>query len=197
MRQFILLLAFLLYQPCTSQGFNTIEFNESKNQISRNGMWVLGSWGAANVIGSGIGAISTDGEAQAFHQMNVAWGAINTGIAAVSLITSRNTATDLSQVETIKQLESTKRIYLFNTALDVAYMATGAYMIEKSKTIDEVKRSDQLKGFGKSFIFQGAGLMIFDAVMYIAHTRNGNNLLYNRISSLYLGPNGFIVSVDF
>lgn len=151
----------------------------------------------ANVIGSGIGAFTTEGETQAFHQMNVGWGAINTGIAALSLMGSKNAKTDLSQVETIKQLEATKRLFLFNAALDVAYIATGAYMVEKSKSIDDTKRSDQLSGFGKSFILQGAGLMIFDAVMYSIHTKNGKRKLYNHISSLSISPTGISVALSF
>lgn len=194
----IILLAIILYSSAAfAQEFSTIEFNKAKTKVNQKGMLVLGSWGAANVIGSGIGAFSTEGETQAFHQMNVGWGIINTGIATLSLAGNKNAKTDLSQVETIKQLEATKRLFLFNAALDVAYMATGAYMIEKAKSIDDTKRSDQLSGFGKSFILQGAGLMIFDAVMYSIHTKNGKRNLYNHISRLSLGPSGFYVAIDF
>lgn len=194
----IILLAIILYSSAAfAQEFSTIEFNKAKTKVNQKGMLVLGSWGAANVIGSGIGAFSTEGETQAFHQINVGWGIINTGIATLSLAGNKNAKTDLSQVETIKQLEATKRLFLFNAALDVAYMATGAYMIEKAKSIDDTKRSDQLIGFGKSFILQGAGLMIFDAVMYSIHTKNGKRNLYNHISGLSLGPSGFYVAIDF
>lgn len=192
---------FLAFSICCftgfSQNFNTQQFNESKNKITQNGMWVLGGWGAANIVGSGIGAFTTEGETQAFHQMNVGWGIVNTGLAALSLVGNKNAKTDLSEVETIKQLEATKRIFLFNAALDVAYMATGAYMIEKAKSVDDGKRSDQLSGFGKSFILQGAGLMIFDAAMFAAHNKNGNQNLYNHISGLSVGPSGFYVAIDF
>ena len=197
MRHFIFLLFIALSQFAIAQDFNTTQFNQSKNKITKNGMWVLGGWGAANIVGSGIGAFTTSGETQAFHQMNVGWGVINTGLAALSLAGNKNAKTDLSQVETIKQLEATKRIFLFNAGLDLAYMATGAYMIEKSKSVDDTKRSNQLSGFGKSFILQGAGLMIFDAIMFAAHTRNGNRKLYNNISGLSIGPNGFYVAVSF
>lgn len=197
MRQLIILASFLFSILAQSQDFNTSDFNQSKNRITKNGMYVLGGWGMANVIGSGIGAFTTEGETQAFHQMNVGWGAINTGIAALSLMGSKNAKTDLSQVETIKQLEATKRLFLFNAALDVAYIATGAYMVEKSKSIDDTKRSDQLSGFGKSFILQGAGLMIFDAVMYSIHTKNGKRKLYNHISSLSISPTGISVALSF
>lgn len=180
-----------------AQNFNTSEFNQSKNEITQNGMWVLGGWGAANIVGSGIGAFTTTGETQAFHQMNVGWGIVNTGLAVFSLTGNKKAPTNLSEVETIKQLEATKRIFLVNAALDVAYMATGAYMIERSKNVNDTQRSDRLSGFGKSFILQGAGLMIFDAVMYVAHTRNGNQKLYNNISSLSIGASGFYVAINF
>ena len=197
MRQLITLVVLLSTIHGYSQNFNTSEFNISKNRISKNGMWFLGGWGAANIIGSSVGAFTTTGEMQAFHQMNVGWGIVNTGLAALSLAGNKNAKTDLSQIESIKQLEATKRIFLFNASLDIAYMATGAYMIEKSKSVDDSKRSDQLSGFGKSFILQGAGLMIFDAVMYAAHTRNGNRKLYNNISGLSISPSGFYVAINF
>lgn len=197
MRQLITLVVLLYTIHGYSQDFNTSDFNTSRNLINTNGMWILAGWGAANIIGSGVGAFTTKGEIQAFHQMNVGWGVINTGIAALSLIGSKNANTNLSQTETIKQLETTKRLFLFNAALDLAYMSTGAYMIEKAKSIDDSKRSDQLSGFGKSFILQGAGLMIFDAMMYAAHTRNGNRKLYNNISALNIGPSGFYVAINF
>ncbi|AEV33839.1 hypothetical protein Oweho_2881 [Owenweeksia hongkongensis DSM 17368] len=197
MRHFLFLLLITLSLSGIAQDFSTTQFNQSKNKITKNGMWVLGGWGTANIVGSGIGAFTTTGETQAFHQMNVGWGIINTGLAALSLAGNKNAKTDLSQVETVKQLEATKRIFLVNAALDVAYMATGTYMIEKSKSVDDIKRSDLLSGFGKSFILQGAGLMIFDAIMYAAHTRNGNRKLYNNISGLSIGPSGFYVAVSF
>lgn len=196
MRQLIILSFFLATTLAHGQDFNTSDFNQSKNKITRNGMWVLGGWGAANIVGSGVGAFTTEGETQAFHQMNVGWGIVNTGLAALSLVGNKNAKTDLSEVETIKQLEATKRIFLFNAALDVAYIATGAYMIEKAKSVDDGKRSDQLSGFGKSFILQGAGLMIFDAVMFAAHNKNGKQNLYNHISGLSVGPSGFYVAID-
>lgn len=197
MRYFLVLTCMTFCFAGFSQNFSTQQFNESKNKITQNGMWVLGSWGAANIVGSGIGAFTTDGEMQAFHQMNVGWGFVNTALAALSLAGNKSAKTYLSQVETIKQLEATKRIFLVNAALDVAYMATGAYMIEKSKSVDDNKRSNQLSGFGKSFILQGAGLMIFDALMFAAHSKNGNKNLYNQISGLSVGPSGFYVAIYF
>ena len=180
-----------------AQDFNTLKFNQSQSKITKNGMWVLGGWGAANIVGSGIGAFTTTGETQAFHQMNVGWGIVNTGLAALSLAGNKKAPTNLSEVETVKQLEATKRIFLVNAALDVAYMATGAYMIEKAKSVDERKRSDQLSGFGKSFILQGAGLMIFDIVMFAAHNKNGKRNLYNNLTGLSVGPGGFYVAISF
>ncbi|MEZ4981724.1 MAG: hypothetical protein R2769_09095 [Saprospiraceae bacterium] len=44
--------------------------------------------------------------------------------------------------------------------MDVAYIAAGAYLIEKGKNADE--NADLWKGFGQSIALQGGFLLLFD-----------------------------------
>lgn len=180
-----------------AQSFNTDEFNAKRYKINETGMKVLGAWAIGNLAYSGVAVFNNTGQNKAFHQMNIGWGAINLALAGVGYLGTRDAATNLSVIESLKQLESTKRIFLFNAGLDIGYMATGAYMLERSKNTSNQKRSDQLAGFGKSIMVQGGFLFAFDLVMYFVHQNHGKKQLYNLVSDLSVSPSGFRVVMNF
>lgn len=180
-----------------AQSFNSEEFNTQRLKINQTGMTVLGAWAIGNLAYSGVAVFNNTGENKAFHQMNIGWGAINLALAGVGYFGARDAATDLTVIESLKQLESTKRIFLFNAGLDIGYMATGAYLLERSKNTADEKRSYQLAGFGKSIIMQGGFLFAFDLVMYFVHQNHGKKGLYNLVSDLSVSPNGFRVVMNF
>jgi hypothetical protein len=100
--------------------------------------------------------------------MNLGWGSINLGLAASSWWTVSHTdpaAFDL--YETAREHHRMQKILLFNAGLDVAYMAGGAWMLERAKT--SAQNQDSLRGFGRSLVLQGAFLFAFDlgAAMYL------------------------------
>lgn len=190
------LLACLSPFQINAQNFNPEEFNAKRYQINRNGMAVLGGWGLANLAYSGVAVFNAEGENKAFHQMNIGWGAINMALAGFGYFGTRNAQTDLSTYESIKQLETSKRIFLFNAGLDLAYIAGGAYLNELSKNTSDPERANQAAGFGKSVMIQGGFLFGFDLVMYFVLQNHGNQNLYNLISGVQLSPNGFRVAVN-
>ncbi len=63
---------------------------------------------------------------------------------------------------------------MFNTGLDVAYIAGGFYFREKANR--NTDKYDRYKGYGKSIILQGFALFLFDGIMYIIHQNHGKKL---------------------
>lgn len=161
---------FLLLQaaPLLAQSLPLTDFNQQRLDRTRYSMYVLGAWGIANIAGGAVDMSQTTGSQRSFHQMNLGWGVINLGLAASSLWTATHTdpaAFDL--YETARQHHRMQKILLFNAGLDVAYMAGGAWMLERAKT--GVQNQDRLRGFGRSIILQGAFLFAFDvgAAIYL------------------------------
>jgi hypothetical protein len=140
----------------------SIHFNDQKR-----GMIILGTWGLSNAL---IGAYgSTKGgslESKSFHQMNMGWGLINLGIAGFGYYSAlKGAGNSIEPLALLQENQNLKSILLLNTGLDVAYMATGLYLMEKDKSA--IKNSGRLKGFGKSLVMQGAFLFVFDLGMYL------------------------------
>ncbi|MBK8041706.1 MAG: hypothetical protein IPK21_03025 [Haliscomenobacter sp.] len=159
---------FLQAAPLLAQSLQLTDFNQQRLDRTRYSMYVLGAWGIANIAGGAVGMSQTTGSQRSFHQMNLGWGVVNLGLAASSLLTAAHmdpAAFDL--YETARQHHRMQKILLFNAGLDVAYMAGGAWMLERAKT--GVQNQDRLRGFGRSILLQGAFLFAFDlgAAIYL------------------------------
>lgn len=188
MRKIILIAALLfavMNSFCQSQtDLNT--FNRQRNKITKNAMIVLGSWSAVNLIYSGIATGQTHGTNLYFHQMNVMWGGINLGLAALSYIGLKN-KDGMSLVQSLKQQAGVEKTYMLNAGLDVAYIASGLYLKEKGKTC--TKNAQKFKGYGESIILQGAALLLLDGVMFTVHNLHGKKL-YRMMEKTQVGVTG-------
>ena len=175
MKKIILFIAIAFSASCTfgQQQADLNSLNRKKNKITRTGMTALGGWAAANLIYSGIATGQTSGTTNYFHQMNVMWGGINLGLAALGYIGTKN-KDGLSLSQTLKQMAGVEKTYLFNFGLDAAYMASGFYLKERSK--NTVKNAQKFKGYGESIIMQGAALFVLDGVMFALHNNNSKKL---------------------
>lgn len=152
---------FLQAAPLLAQSLELTNFNQQRLDRMRRSMFVLGAWGMVNVAGGAVGTAQTTGSQRAFHQMNLGWGIINLGLAASSWWTVTHTDPAVFDLyETARQHHRMQKILLFNAGLDVAYMAGGAWMLERAKT--GVQNPDRLRGFGRSLLLQGAFLFVFD-----------------------------------
>ena len=151
-------------------------FNAEKQKINKNGFVVLASWSAANIIYGSIAASQSHGADKYFQQMN-AMNSVTLGLSAFSYFTAKKDA-GLSYEQSLKKQAGLEKIFLFNSGLDVAYIAGGFYLKEKAK--NTIKNTDKLIGYGKSVVLQGSALLLFDAVMYILHNRHGKQL-YHKI----------------
>ncbi len=193
MKKLILLTAIAI---STSNVFSQLQsdinaYNRQKNKITRNGMKVLAGWSAANVIYSAIATGQSSGTSRYFHQMNVMWGGINLGIAALGYLGTKN-KDGMSLIESLKKQAGVEKTYMFNAGLDLAYIASGFYLKERAK--NTTKNPQKLKGYGESIILQGAALLLLDGVMFTLHNRHGKKL-YKMMDKVQVGATGNGISL--
>jgi len=166
--------------------------NEKRLKLNKDGMKVLGSWAAGNIIISGAGMTQTEGSVRYFHQMNLAWNSVNLAIAGLGYFGSRRDPSAFNLKETVQEYNKFENILLFNAGLDVGYMATGAYLWERGIR----KENSRLKGYGQSLILQGGFLFTFDIIMYLASKQQSNNLL-EVLDDIQLQPTGVTYRKSF
>lgn len=172
----------------TSTSFSQIEltqFNKERINITRKGMIVLSAWGAANTLVGAIGLATANGEAKYFHQMNLIWGVTNFTIGVTGYLGARKRDGHLPMSQSVKQQSGIEKTFLINGGLDLVYITAGLWCLEKGNT---ASNRDRYKGYGKSLILQGAGLLLFDAVMYFTHVSHGGTL-YNLLDKVQFSGN--------
>lgn len=168
------------------------EFEASKNDINRTGMFVLGGWALANIISGTTLSFTMKGEAKYFNQFNALWNTVNLGLAVNGLL---NTGTDtLSLYNSVTGHQTLQNIFVLNAGLDLAYIATGFFLKEKAKTSE---KKELLTGYGNSLLVQGAFLLVFDAAMYFIHQNNANVNLYPLLGSLTEPGVGIGMTIGF
>ncbi len=174
MRKIVLFLSTALCTVSALAQQNTLnEFNARRQQIDKAAITLLASYGAANIVYGTIASGQTTGSNKYFHQMNAIWNGVTLGIVAVGHFSAKKEGS-LDMAASLKKQHAVEKLFLFNTALDLAYVAGGAYMYEKSKTT--TNKPERLKGYGQSVMLQGGVLLLFDGVMYAIHQRHGKKL---------------------
>ncbi|MFD1468611.1 DUF6992 family protein [Hymenobacter caeli] len=171
-------------------------FDAERRRFDQRGLAALGSWAAGNLLVSGVATGQTDGSAHYFHQMNIGWGAINLALAASGYAAARRaarapTAGPTGRAGAVRGQLRTENIYLFNAGLDVAYVATGLFLLEKSHN-PAADNPNRWRGYGQSLLLQGGFLLLFDGAQYAAHHRHGQ-ALYPLLSRVRLGPGAVAV----
>jgi len=185
MRRFILLPVILLV-AITSFAQDTSflrSYNTERIRSTKTAMLVLGGWGAANLAVGLIGNSRTTGQTKYFHQMNAIWGAVNLGIATAGYFGKRRLNEDWQG--SIKEQHKIEKIYLINGALDIAYIAGGLLMREHGKNKLSGTGQDRWKGYGISFVAQGAFLLLYDGINFTIHHQHGKQL-FTRFNELQL-----------
>ena len=196
MRKIIaIIVSSLLQKMCVAQQIDLSAFNKQARQINKNGLLVLGSWSAANVIYGSIASSQTSGSTKYFHQMNALWNGITLGLSSAGYFLAKK-ETGLSFEETLKKQAGVEKLFLFNAGLDVAYITGGLYLKERSK--NSIDKRDKLKGYGESVMLQGSALLLFDVIMYAINNNHGKKLyLGNKNVSLNFTGNavGLVVGM--
>ena len=177
-RTFSVILLLLL---CLNTGAQEVSFKDSvtlynRERIATNkrGMTVLAGMGLASMAAGGVGYFSAQqDEWKHFHEMNVLWGAVNTGIAVMGL---RGVRKEISAGYNYKQAydryRSNKKLYLINAGLDVLYIAGGIALNEYGHST--TKDQAMYLGFGRSVAIQGIALLLFDNIMFASHHRKNS-----------------------
>jgi hypothetical protein len=149
-------------------------FEKQRVQYTKNAMLVLGGWSAVNLTVSAFATKTHNREMRYFHQMNVMWNSINLGFAAMGYWgAGKENIKNPTLRSVLKHQNGSEKTFLFNAGLDCAYIATGLYLTERSKSrVDPAK----LKGYGNAIMFQGGFLLLFDGVNYFIHNRHGKKL---------------------
>lgn len=164
----ICLLAHAMAQP----NFND-SIAQARTKLTKNVMLTLGGWSVANIATGFIIAGQTSGEAKYFWRMNAYWNFINLGLAGLGYAGLRKIASaHLGFTENYKAQHAMEKLYVFNVGLDLAYIAGGFYLRAKGDNETDLKKYDQLRGYGSSIILQGGFLLIMDCVMYTLHKKN-------------------------
>ncbi|WP_339810341.1 hypothetical protein [uncultured Imperialibacter sp.] len=162
--------------------------DSNRVKITTTGMCILGGWALGNLTVNPILQAKAEGSQKYFYQMNSIWNVVNLGLAGASLWQSmRGNAGAADWQAAYSEQHSVERIFLVNTALDVAYMAGGLYMIERSK--NALKQSDRLNGFGKGVLLQGGFLFVFDLSMYLVQ-HSAQKDWARILQNVNLGPEG-------
>lgn len=193
-KQTKILLLFFLIVPLVQLAAQDIfsdsltSFHQSRMKINESAMLVLGGWAVGNILVGTYGNFKASGEAKYFHQFNAMWNVVNLGIAAFGYLNAVNSdPSAMTNVEIIKDFNSLQNLLLLNAGLDVAYIATGFYLKERSKNSSS---SVRLRGYGNSLILQGGFLLLFDVTLYFIHQSNANINLYPHLESLLTGGVG-------
>lgn len=170
-------------------------FAAERTRLDQRGLLVLGSWAAGNLVVSGIAADQTEGSAHYFHQMNLGWGAINLALAGVGYLGARRAARQPAptQADNVRAQLRTENLYLFNAGLDVAYLAIGVYLLEKSRNPTASGSPERWRGYGQSLLLQGGFLLLFDGFQFATHHRHGSRALYPLLSHVSIGPGAVAV----
>lgn len=164
-------------------------YNAQRIKTNKTGMKVLGAMGIMSVVSGGVGYFTVQqDEWKFFHEMNVLWGAVNTGIALFGMAgVKKEMIAQYNYKQAYDKYTANKKLYLINAGLDVLYIAGGVGLNEYGRTAGRDKAIFQ--GFGKSIAIQGIALLLFDNVMFAAHHRN-NSKWYILMSDLRFTGNG-------
>lgn len=192
----IIVFLFLLSESVFSQNDSSLHlqnFQMERKDINETAMLVLGGWAVGNILVGTYGNFKATGEAKYFHQFNAMWNVVNLGIAAFGYFNAVNSdPSSMTNLEIIKDFNSLQNFLLLNAGLDVAYIATGLYLKERSKNSSS---SERLRGYGNSLLLQGGFLLLFDVSLFFIHQNNANINLYPHLESLLTGGVGLGINL--
>ncbi|EPA00553.1 hypothetical protein A33Q_0026 [Indibacter alkaliphilus LW1] len=168
------------------------QYNQERIDYNKSGMLILGSWAVGNIATGAVMAGRTSGETRAFHQMNMYWNSVNLLIAGFGYFSAMKEESKSDLWETFSAQNSIEKILLLNAGLDLAYVASGFWLNERGRRLDD----GQFQGFGKSIMLQGAFLMSFDLIKYFVHRKHSGNLA-KIVDQVSLSGNGVSFRWEF
>jgi hypothetical protein len=186
MKNLALILCFLSF---TVHSQELKEFNQQRLDTDKKLMVTLGGWSLVNIAVSSIGWATTENEAKYFHQMNTIWSGIDLALAIPGFFKARKAdAGSFSFAETWKEQNKSEKIFLFNSALDIAYITSGFYL--RGIAAQDPLTYHQNRGFGTGIILQGGFLFLFDLTAYALHSSHRKNKLDGFLENVKLSDTG-------
>lgn len=188
-----LILCFVFAAPkVLAQSSDLLQFNQSRYHIDQQLMVGLGSWATSNFLLSGIGWNQAQTpEERYYHQMNVFWNVVNIGLAVPGYLKAHKADFYLSKEKTSLAQRKTEQIFLLNTFLDVAYVSSGALLMQRAQQIGiQEPQGQRLNGYGKSLLVQGGFLFLFDLTAYCVHKKHGSALISTSMGSIGMSSTG-------
>lgn len=140
-------------------------FNQQQAVTLKAGMLVLAGWAILNILLGGLKLTKATRSRKYYFQMNLYWNIVNLMIAGAALysIFSKDPAT-VTLLQSLKQHLTYKKILYLNVGLDLAYIAIGAYLKERSRNSP---KTEQLLGWGQAVVLQGVFLFLLDLVLVV------------------------------
>ncbi len=136
----------------------------ARGAAERAHLWRVGAWGAASVAAGTVLLVSSGGRdgRRAFSVQSLAWGAVNTGIAAVGLLRAAPDSA-LALGGALRAEAHLADILWLNLGLDAGYVAVGATLwIVAARG---VPNPEAWRGHGRAVVLQGAVLLALDALV--------------------------------
>lgn len=161
-------------------------------KLQRTSTQILAGWSAANLVISGVAIGKSEGSTRYFHEMNLYWNAVNVGIAGLGLLSLRKAQHNATVSSVVKDHYTLQKTLLFNTGLDVAYMTSGLWLLDKSKTEMNQTRNQRFRGFGQAVLIQGGFLFVFDLTNYLLHRQDAPRL-HRVLDKVALNSNGMVI----
>lgn len=135
------------------------------------GLSLLGAWATLNLLLSGYSLPRTDTREWPFHfhLMNCGWAFVNAVLAAVGILRSHpgRPPLGLTAATALDSQLLTERIFLVNIGLDFGYLLFAQWLLRRAR-LPTARRPERLHGYGRSIQLQGAFLLVFDAIMWVA-----------------------------
>jgi hypothetical protein len=192
-----LFLFFILYAASLSswsQNQTLLTFKKEATTIDKTGMTILGSWAAANIVVSAFALQSSHNSTRYFNEMNIIWNGFNLTLAGLGYLgASKKSPGNNSWIDILRHQQKTEKIFLFNTGLDLAYVAGGAYLKERARRNTSPAK---LTGYGNAIMVNGGFLFLFDAIMYGLHNKHGKQLP-NFINKLQVSGSGAGIAATY
>lgn len=169
----LVLLTFFAFENSSAQTKAAFDNYNKRNKNSQRAMHItLGSWAVANFATSL--ALMDNHNApynKYFYHMNIYWNVVNTTIAGFGLAhVYRKDFNNYDLLTLSNGQEKLEKMMLMNACLDVGYIVTGSLLDYYSYKVP--KNPDLLDGYGKSMVFQGAFLLLFDTSFYFIYKSN-------------------------
>jgi hypothetical protein len=123
---------------------------------SENAMKVLTGWSVGSMaVGAGMLFVPNP-QVQYAGVQNIAWGAIDLGIAMWGKSSTRK---NIGYKPPAQQQKEFRTALWINGLLDIAYIGAGYYLVQHGK-------NDKLKGTGAGIMVQGGFLFVFDWINF-------------------------------